>query len=64
MRTTLYIEFLKEQKKGNKEIDEILKLGKKAFLIGKRQKLDYERIRDLYLKIINFDKKIKTGFTL
>jgi hypothetical protein len=61
LRVNLFI--LKLKKDGNSwlEISEILNLWNKAFLVNKSYKMDYEKLKKLFINLVNIDKKMKTG---
>ncbi len=64
LRTTVFIETLKSKNFSPTKIDEILKLGKKSFLVNKRYKLSTQIIKKLFISVITFDRKMKTGYTV
>lgn len=64
LRTTIFIENLRGKNFSPAKIDETLKLWKKSFLITKRYKLSRKKIEELYISIIKFDRKMKTGYTV
>lgn len=60
LRVFLYIEYLKSQKKSQSQIGDILKLGNRQFLIGKRHASNFIDIQKLYTNLLDFDKNMKT----
>jgi len=61
LRTTLYIEHLKNNKVRNDEISSILKLWNRWFLTWKRYAASYSDIKNLYRDLLQLDKSMKTG---
>lgn len=59
LRTHLYIEYMKSLWKRSSDISDILKLGKKAFLIGKSHKKSYKAILRTYNTLVDFDCDMK-----
>jgi hypothetical protein len=42
-------------------IAEILDLKNRSFLVNKRYKIDYKKLENFYISLINLDKKMKSG---
>jgi DNA polymerase III delta subunit len=59
LRIFVYIEYLKSQKKSQSQIADILKLGNRQFLIGKRHASKFKDIQKLYTDLLDFDKNMK-----
>lgn len=59
LRIFLYIEYLKSQKKSQREITDIMKLWNRAFLINKVHKSKFKSISILYNNLLEFDKNMK-----
>lgn len=59
LRVYLYIEYLKNEKKTQRDIADILKLGNRQFLIGKKHTSSYKEIEDMYRSFLEFDKNMK-----
>lgn len=64
IRTTFYIELLKNKRVNQSEISTLLDLQKRSFLVNKRYKLGFIRIKWLYSSLIEIDKKMKSWFFL
>lgn len=64
LRTSLYIWLLKQKKKNEGEIDSILNLWNRKFLIQKSFSLSFKQMEKLYQELINFDKAMKTWNSL
>ena len=64
LRTSIYICLLKKEKRSEREIDTLLNLWNKKFLIQKSFSLSFEKLKNLYKELINFDTSMKTGNTL
>lgn len=64
LRTTFYIEMLKNRKVNLNEISVLLDLQKRSFLVNKRYKLNFDKIKWLYSSLIEIDKKMKSWFFL
>ncbi len=60
LRIFLYIEYLKKMWH-QRNINDILKLWNRAFLINKHHKSSLSEIQALYTDLLNFDKNMKTG---
>lgn len=60
LRTSVYIYKLKNLKKSVSEISETLNLWSRTFLINKSYKSSYSDISNLYINLINIDKKMKS----
>lgn len=61
LRIFLYIDFLKYQWKTDSEIEQLLTLGKRNFLIRKSHKARIKDIQSLYTNLLRFDSRMKTG---
>ncbi len=61
LRVFLYIEYLKSQKKSPSQIGDILKLGNRQFLIGKKHACSFSSISQLYTDLLDYDKNMKFG---
>ena len=61
LRVVLYISHLKKMKISNNEIVSLLKLWNRKFLIEKYRNTDYEKLKKLYINLLEADKKMKTG---
>lgn len=64
IRNQVFISKLKNENKNSKEISEILNLWNKSFLANKNFKINYQKLKDLYIDLVNLDKKIKTWKTI
>jgi len=60
IRTQVFITELKQKKVKISEITQILKLWNKWFLASKNLKIDFEKLKDFYINLINLDKKMKS----
>ena len=60
LRTSLFIQKLKQEKKTQSEISKILDLWNRSFLIGKNYKINFHELKNLYINLINIDKNLKT----
>jgi hypothetical protein len=60
LRTNVFIWKLKQQKKSQSEIAQILDLWNKTFLINKSYRLDYKLLEKFYLNLIWLDIKMKS----
>lgn len=64
IRTSLFIIKLKKEWKNPNEINTILDLWNKKFLINKNYKITYQKLKELYISLIDIDKKMKTWYLL
>lgn len=64
IRTTVYIYKLKSLKKSTAQISDELLLGNRAFLINKSYKISGGELKEFYLKLIELDSKMKSGYFL
>lgn len=60
LRTNVFISKLKNEKKPNLEINQILSLWNKSFLTNKNYKISYSKLKNLYINLIDLDKKMKS----
>ena len=60
LRTSLFIQKLKQEKKTQSEISKILDLWNRSFLIGKNYKINFYELKNLYINLVNIDKNLKT----
>lgn len=60
LRTNIYISTLKNLKVSNQEINSILSLGNRGFLITKNYKISHQKLTNFYLNLITLDKKMKS----
>jgi len=60
LRTNIYIQELKRQKKNQTEISQILNLWNKKFLINKSIRLEPDNLKNLYIDLVWLDKKMKS----
>lgn len=61
LKNTLYIWLLKWKNISHSEINKILQLKNKAFLIDRRYKISFNELKQLYINLINIDKLNKSG---
>lgn len=59
LRTSVYISKLKFLKTPNSEIWHHLKLWNRAFLVNKNYKISHKKLENLYISLVNLDKKMK-----
>ncbi len=59
LRTNTYIFHLKKLWKNAPEISQILDLWNKAFLVSKNYKITHKQLKNLYINLVNLDKKMK-----
>lgn len=64
LRTSVFILKLKNNKTSTNEIWSLLNLWNRAFLVNKNYKLSFKKAEDLYINLINIDKKMKSWFLL
>jgi hypothetical protein len=60
LRTQVFIKKLLIEKKSNLEITNILDLWKRAFLINKNYKINFVQLENLFINLIDLDKKMKS----
>ncbi len=60
LRTSIFIMHLKQLKIPENEISETLNLWNRSFLINKRYKISYNTAKQLYINLVNIDKKMKS----
>lgn len=58
LRTVVFISILKDKNISN--ISEILDLWKRSFLVDKNYKINLDVLNNLYIRLINLDKKMKS----
>ncbi|MCP4523006.1 MAG: hypothetical protein GY828_02180 [Candidatus Gracilibacteria bacterium] len=61
IRTQVFIGELKNNKIASHEIAQVLSLGNKKFLIDKRYKLSFKKLKILYIDLVYLDTKMKSG---
>jgi len=66
LRILVFIQKLKSSpspplKGGIKSVSEILDLKNRSFLVNKNYKIDFDKLQNLYIWLINLDKKMKSG---
>jgi hypothetical protein len=59
LRTSIYISKLKNLKTPTPEISNALNLWNRAFLVNKNNKISHKKLENLYISLINLDKKMK-----
>lgn len=59
LRTSVYISKLKSLKIPIQEISISLNLGNKTFLVNKNYKISHKKLKNLYISLVNLDKKMK-----
>jgi hypothetical protein len=59
LRVLVFIQKLKNYKNNN--ISEILDLKNRSFLVNKNYKIDYKKLENFYISLVNLDKKMKSG---
>jgi len=60
LRTSVYISKLKFLKVPNPEIWHHLNLWNRAFLVNKNYKISHKKLENLYISLVNLDKKMKS----
>jgi len=60
LRTQVFIKKLQKNKKSYNEINEILDLKNRSFLINKNYQIDQKILENLFINLINLDKKMKS----
>ena len=64
LRTSLFIMKLKNEWKRDSQINDILALWNKAFLINKKYNISYNNLKQLFIELIDIDKKMKSWYLL
>jgi len=59
LRVLVFIQKLKKDKTNG--ISEILDLKNRSFLVNKNYKINFDKLQNLYIWLINLDKKMKSG---
>ena len=59
LRTIVYIQLLEKKWHTKQKITDILKLWNRGFLIGKRYAMSQDEIRELFIKLLELDRKLK-----
>lgn len=60
LRVNLFVAKLKKDGISANEIKKILNLWNRAFLADKNYRISYEKLQNLFTKLVNIDKKMKT----
>jgi len=60
LRTSVYISKLKNLKIPTTEIGHSLSLWNRAFLVNKNYKISHKKLENLYISLVNLDKKMKS----
>jgi len=59
LRTSVYISKLKNLKTSTSEISNALNLWNRWFLVNKNYKISHKKLENLYISLVNLDKKMK-----
>ncbi len=60
LRTSVYISKLKSLKTPSPEITHALSLWNRGFLVNKNYKISHKKLENLYISLVNLDKKMKS----